>query len=39
VLGPLRAARRKLVPAAAGGAAVGEALDDDVTDREVRSRS
>ncbi len=39
VLGPLRAVRRKLVPAAGGGAAAGEALDDDVTDREVRSRS
>ena len=39
VLGPLRAARRKLVPAAGGGAAVVESLDDDVTDREVRSRS
>jgi len=40
VLGPLRAARRKLVPAAGGGPAAGEALDDDdLTDREVRSRS
>lgn len=39
VLGPLRAARRKLVPAAPGGAAAGEALDDDLTDREVKSRS
>ncbi|OGW63329.1 MAG: CDP-diacylglycerol--serine O-phosphatidyltransferase [Nitrospirae bacterium RIFCSPHIGHO2_01_FULL_66_17] len=39
VLGPLRAARRKLVPAAGGGAAVVDALDDDLTDREVRSRS
>ena len=39
VLGPLRAVRRKLVPAAGGGAAVAEALDDDLTDREVRSRS
>jgi CDP-diacylglycerol--serine O-phosphatidyltransferase len=39
VLGPLRAARRKLVPAARGGPAAGDALDDDLTDREVRSRS
>ncbi len=38
VLGPLRAARRKLVPAAGGGAAAGEALDDDLTDREVRNQ-
>ncbi len=39
VLGPLRAARRKLVPAAGGGTAAGEALDDDLTDREVRNQS
>ena len=40
VLGPLRAARRKFAPAAVGGgAAAGDAPDDDLTDREVRNQS